>query len=303
MSTHRTVAKLPISLIPKLNRVQGIIMGVAVLLILSAVGLLWLAQSRTNHVALSSKPKPVSVVLARSTTFRPSRRYIGTLEAWVSSNIGPQIISAYIDTVLVRPGAKVKRGSVLATLDCRNASAASRAVAAQARAIEAKQKALSHEAARTRGLLDGGFVSPNEAEQKSAQSSAEEAQLAAELERVAKTTLEVSDCVLRAPFDGEVATRSMDPGAYARPGSTIVTVVDRNTVRMRADVPESDFDFVSPGVEANVLVFATGQSISLIQNAVFLWEQRARYRSTLAKATLPLRFRLMRPILKEVAQR
>ena len=87
------------------------------------------------------------------------------------ASVGPQLVSAYVDTVLVRPGAVVKRGEVLATLDCRDASAASQAVASAARAIDARQKAARHEAARLQGLLAGNFVSPNEAEQKTAASA------------------------------------------------------------------------------------------------------------------------------------
>ena len=34
-----------------------------------------------------------------------------------------------------------------------------------------------------------------------------------------RATLEVNDCVLRAPFDGEIAARSVDPGAFVRPGT------------------------------------------------------------------------------------
>ena len=64
-------------------------------------------------------------IAAVAKDFRPSRTYVGTMEAWLSASIGPQLVSAYVDTVLVRPGAVVKRGEVLATLDCRDASAAS----------------------------------------------------------------------------------------------------------------------------------------------------------------------------------
>jgi RND family efflux transporter MFP subunit len=164
--------------------------------------------------------------------------------------------------VLVRPGASVKRNEVLATLDCRNASASSQAVAAEARAIDERQQAVAHEAARVQSLLDGGFVSPNEAEQKSAQSASEEAQLAAQRAKLASTRLEVNDCVLRTPFDGEIATRSIDPGAFVRPGTAIVSVVDRTTVRMTIDVPESDFDSVAPGTPLSLRVIATSRTLA-----------------------------------------
>jgi RND family efflux transporter MFP subunit len=232
-------------------------------LALTTVGALLLhrAEAHSNSVALSATPKPVTVVRAAETTFRASRRYVGTLEAWVRAAVGPQLVSAYVDTVLVRPGAIVKKGDVLATLDCRNASATSQAVAMQARALDARQKAVAHEASRVQGLLEGGFVSENEAEQKAAQSASEQAQLLATQAKLLGTTLEVNDCILRSPFDGEIATRSIDPGAFVRPGTSIVSVIDRSIVRISADAPEVDFDVVNPGTEVKVHVISTGQDV------------------------------------------
>jgi RND family efflux transporter MFP subunit len=238
-----------------------ILAGVALVLVLGGV-LVWRAHSEVNTVALASAPKPVTVVAARSATFRESRSYVGTLRPWIEASVGPQFLSVYVDTVLVRPGATVLRGEVLATLDCRNASASSQAVAAEARAIDARQQALAHESARVQTLLDGGYVSPNEAEQKSALSEAENAQLASQRAKLAGAHLEVGDCVLRAPFDGEIGTRTADPGAFVRPGSAIVSVIDRSTVRMTFDVPESDFAVVAPGTPVSIRVIATDQTMS-----------------------------------------
>ncbi len=239
----------------------AILLGLALVLVVGGA-LVWRAHSAMNTIALAATPKPVSVVAARSATFRATRTYVGTLRPWVEANVGPQFISAYVDTVLVRPGAAVQRNEVLATLDCRNASASSQAVAAEARAIDARQQALAHESARVQTLLDGGFVSPNEAEQKSAQSAAEDAQLASQRAKLASTRLEVNDCVLRAPFDGEIGTRTVDPGAFVRPGTAIVSVIDRSTVRMTFDAPESDFAVVAPGTPVTIQIMATDQTIA-----------------------------------------
>jgi len=238
----------------------GIAGGVLLLLALG-IALLRHAESGTNDIALSNAAKPVTVIAPSETTFRTSRTYVGTLEPWVRAAVGPQLVSAYVDTVLVRPGAVVKKGDVLATLDCRNASATSQAVAMQARALEAQQKAVAHEAARVQGLLDGGFVSPNEAEQKTAQSAAQQAQLLATRAKLLGSTLEVNDCILRSPFDGEIATRSIDPGAFARPGAAIVSVVDRSVVRISGDAPEVDFGVVAPGTEVNIRILSTGKEL------------------------------------------
>jgi RND family efflux transporter MFP subunit len=239
----------------------GIVTGAAVILGL-LVSLVMRAESKVNGVALASLPKPVSVMAATAAMFRESRKFVGTLRPWIEAEVGPQFIAAYVDTVLVRPGAVVKRGDVLATLDCRNASAESQAVAAEARAIDARQKALADEAARVNNLLAGKYVSENEAEIKMAESDSELAKLASEKAKLAKMSLNVNDCVLRAPFDGEIATRAVDPGAFVRPGKALVSVVDRHTIRMTIDVPESDFDIVAPATVVSVHLMATERDVA-----------------------------------------
>jgi membrane fusion protein (multidrug efflux system) len=234
--------------------------AVATLLVVGAL-MMWRAEAKTNKVALFQSAKPVTVLAAKGSDYRPSRVYIGTLEPWVEANVGPQLVSAYVDTVLVRPGAVVRRGEVVATLDCRTASASQQAVASQARAIDARQVAIAHQSARTQELLDGGFTSPDQAEQVAAQSLSQEAELDATKAKLASTQLEVSDCILRAPFDGEVSRRTVDPGAFARPGTSIVSIVDRNIVRMTADAPESDFDVVAPRSKVVIHVFARNKDI------------------------------------------
>jgi RND family efflux transporter MFP subunit len=239
-------------------RVPATIVGTTIV-VLAAGGLLFFrAASATNQIALSARPKGVTVVEARAAAYRPSRRYVATVEPWLRANIGPQLVSGYVDTVLVRPGAVVKRGDVLATLDCRTSSAASSAVAMGARSLEAKQTALAKEAARVSGLLAGGFVSANEVEKRDAETASLQAQLLGMRAKLQSASLEVNDCVLRAPFDGEVSARMIDPGAFVRPGQANYTLVDRATVRVAADVPEGDFAVVAPGVEARMRMLATG---------------------------------------------
>jgi RND family efflux transporter MFP subunit len=218
--------------------------------------------SRTNHVALADSAKKVAAIHAVSQPFQPHRRYVGTVEPWLQAKVGPQLISAYVDTVLVRPGAVVKRGEVIATLDCRHASALSREVAQQARSADAMTTAAEHEATRVATLLDGKYVSENEADLKQADATSKQAQLGALKAQMAGTALQVDDCVLRAPFDGEIAERTSDPGVFMRPGATIATVIDRHLVRITADVPEDDFEAVAPGTQVQLHLLATHKDLA-----------------------------------------
>jgi RND family efflux transporter MFP subunit len=216
----------------------------------------------TNKVALAAAPKHVAAVAAVAQPFQPTRRYVGTIEPWVQANVGPQLVSAYVDTVLVRPGSVVKRGEVVATLDCRNASAMSRQVEAQARAVDAMSTAAANEAARMQQLLSGKYISENEVDMKQADAASKQAQLAAIKAQMMSTSLEVNDCVLRAPFDGEIAVRAIDPGAFVRPGSSIATVIDRHLVRITAEAPEEDFDSVAPETPVRIHLLSTNKDLT-----------------------------------------
>jgi membrane fusion protein (multidrug efflux system) len=237
--------------------------GAGALLLILGVVLLSIHASRgVNHVALEAAPRPVTVIVARGATYRETRTYVGAVEPWIEANVGPQYISAYVLTVLVRPGDTVKNGQVLATLDCSSPNATTRAVQMQARAAGARVGAAADEAARMTTLLDGGFVAPNEVEQKTAVSLSEAAQLLESQANVLKTSLDVRDCVLRAPFDGEVGTRSFDPGAFVHPGAAIVSVVDRDTVRVVVDASEKDFGALAPSTAVQIDILATGTHVS-----------------------------------------
>ncbi len=245
----------------KTGRVPVVIGVGAVVLMLLGGALVWRAEARTNKVALSTSPKPVTAAPAESKSFRPLHVYVGELRPWVAAKVWPQYIAAYTETVLVRPGAIVKKGEVLATLNCRYPNAETAAIAAKAKAIAARQLATSHEAERTRTLLDGGFVSINESELVSAKSDSEAAELAAERANFVRSDLDVNDCILRAPFDGDVSARLVDPGTFVRPNAEMIGVVDRSTVRMTAEAPENDFEAISPGTEVTVHVVSVNLDV------------------------------------------
>jgi RND family efflux transporter MFP subunit len=240
------------------------ITGGTLLIVVSGALLTWHAAHAVNRTTMATSPRPVTFALAEASTFRPSRSYVGSIEPWVEANVGPQYISAYVETVLVRPGDPIAHGAVVATLDCANPNAATRAAEMQAHAIETTQRALADEAARVHSLLDGGFVPVNETEKREAASEAERSQAMAAQARVTAAALDVKDCVLRAPFDGEIARRSLDPGAFVHPGDAIVSVVDRNTVRVVADAPEKDFDVVAPATAVAIDVLSTGAHVTAV---------------------------------------
>ena len=150
----------------------------------------------------------VDVVRAIGAIYSNTRRYVGTLEPWAKATIGPKTLSAYVATVMARPGDSVAKGDVVATLDCRTALAL------------VPQR-----------VTDDGTTQPQRG---------------------------VGDCTFKAPFDGEIASRTADPGAFVAPGSTILTIIDRSTIRLVLKVPDSDFAFVKADTAVTIRSLATG---------------------------------------------
>jgi membrane fusion protein (multidrug efflux system) len=56
---------------------------------------------------------------------------------------------------------------------------------------------------------------------------------------------------IRAPFDGSVTERFVDPGAFMQQGK-IVSIVDTSKVRVLVDVPEAEVRFASVGTQASI---------------------------------------------------
>lgn len=247
------------------HRREIIAVALGTLVIAIAGGLLvHRIDRKVNKVPLGAAARPVTVELAHATAYRDSRAYVGSVDAWVEANVGPQYISAYVETVTVRPGDVVTRGQVLATLDCSNPTAISSAAAMQVQANGARQRATEDQAARESSMLTRGFIARNQVEQTTAKSDAEHAQVLESRAKLLGASLDVRDCVLKAPFDGEIATRTIDPGAFIRPGAFVVSLVDRNTVRVTVDAPEKDFDVVPVSTPVHVRMLATGAEVDAV---------------------------------------
>jgi HlyD family secretion protein len=60
---------------------------------------------------------------------------------------------------------------------------------------------------------------------------------------------EVAQTEVRAPFDGVVTARLLDPGAFASPNQPILTVSQLRTVYVDFNVPDDSLAYVHPGTE------------------------------------------------------
>jgi multidrug efflux pump subunit AcrA (membrane-fusion protein) len=83
----------------------------------------------------------------------------------------------------------------------------------------------------------------------------------AEANRVA-ARVQLSYATLTAPFSGLVTVRSVDPGALAKPGVPLLTLVDPSGFRLEAIVPESARESVRLGASGPVTVGVQGRAVT-----------------------------------------
>jgi multidrug efflux pump subunit AcrA (membrane-fusion protein) len=87
------------------------------------------------------------------------------------------------------------------------------------------------------------------------------ADVAAQEAVVARFERDLTKTSIRAPFDGFVAEKRTELGEWIQEGGPVCDLVNIESVRVRADVPESAVLFARPGAPVSVEVDALGRSL------------------------------------------
>lgn len=186
---------------------------------------------------------PSDIAQARRTDLAAGVPVSGTLAPGLEARVTSPFEDV-LERVVVREGQRVAKGEVLA----RFRLAAVEADAASARA-RLKSAQADHE--RMRNLFQEGAVSERDVE--SAEAGWRAAQAA---EAVAARRL--SDAVVRAPFAGTIATRSVQTGDRVGAGDPLFVIADTRELEFEATVPSEYVAMVRPG--AAVRLDVTGAS-------------------------------------------
>ena len=195
------------------------------------------APARAVRVAKPSSR--VDTALGRATGVVRSRD-----EATLASRVTGQI-----KRVRVQVGDRVKKGDALVEMDAAIAQASAQNAHAALRVAEANLAAAERELARAKqlhaeqGISDSGLDRAQTATEM-ATAQAEQARAGA---RIADQNL--SDTVLRAPFDGTVTAKYHSAGdtVTSMPVTPIIGLVDADHLEVKLSVPEAIEGFARPG--------------------------------------------------------
>lgn len=179
---------------------------------------------------------PVEVAMVRERTVQQVRIYSGTLKGIAQADATAKTMER-VEDILVRVGARVKQGQVLAKLSRDNPGA--RFQQAQL-ALELAEKDYN----RMKALYEGGAISAQDLDRQE------------NAYKIAQTDFASVEELLnvRSPLDGVVMDIFPEPGETVEGGQEVVRVARLDQMELEIAVSESDIGLVSRGQSAEITV-------------------------------------------------
>ena len=239
------------------------LLGLAVLLI---IGALW-RESKSPSNGPEAAPRqtaerrdggaafPVQVTTVASRTVEYAVLAVGSVEAFEIVQVTARVPGA-VERIRFREGDSVKKGEVLVEIEperYRLSTEEARAAVEQAKAALAEAEAgrQRREGAneKTPGLIPGEEIDAWRTRVTTAK-----AEVTAKEAALEQALRNARDARAEAPFTGTIQTRNVQTGQYVTPGALLTTLVRRDPLLVRCQIPEADAGQVTPGMVARFRV-------------------------------------------------
>lgn len=181
------------------------------------------------------------------------RRLSGTIVAADTSALSFSV-SGKVATVAVKQGDRVKTGQVLATLDTKRFDLSVNAEKSQLSSARANHADKKSELDRQRQLFKKGWVAKAAIDRAVAAFDAAAGDLNLARSRLGSVEKDRADTVLRAPFDGVVATRDVEPFEEVTNGKALFLINSEAALEVDLSVPDSIVSRISVGAPVTVRV-------------------------------------------------
>ena len=185
----------------------------------------------------------VKTMKVASNSYVMGKNYMGTIEEEDGANVSFGVIGTVVK-VMVDEGQFVRKGQAMAEVDGQNVRNAHEISAATLSQAEDAYK-------RLKNLYDKGTLP--EIKMVEMETALAKAKAAEAISRKS-----VDEIVLKAPFDGFVASSTVHVGASVVPGVTSFTLVKINRVKVALSVPEKEIGKVNVGQKVTFTVSALG---------------------------------------------
>lgn len=185
--------------------------------------------------AIKSSPPPVQTVsadAAKSESWQPEVRGIGTLVASEGIDIAPQV-GGVVQQLFFDSGSKVKKGDKLIQLDTATEEA-------DLKNLRVQLANADDELNRKQKVFDRGYAAQSDLDKLRTTRD----QLLASIERIEAVIAQKS---IIAPWDGTLGLRSVSVGSYVAAGQKVVWLQKADPIFADFSVTEEDFGRISQG--------------------------------------------------------
>ena len=196
----------------------------------------------------------LTVSLATPTTREVVREVTasGAVAAWEEVSVGVELSGLRVASVAVEVGSVVEQGDVLLRIDDRTMASQLAQSEAQVREAATNLETARRKAARVRELADSQMVSLQDAEEAEAARANAQARLNTAIASRDAARVQRDFTVVRAPVDGVVSARSVQPGQVVGAGGELLRLIRDGRLEWRAELAEADLLLVAPGATVQV---------------------------------------------------
>ncbi len=194
--------------------------------------------------AASSGPPPAAVVSTRTVTseqWEPALRAVGSITATRGVIVAAEV-PGVVQEIHFDSGNHVEAGDLLLNLDVD-------VDLAELEALQADRKLAEITRDRIRRVVNDNLASRSDFDEAQAELDRAEAQIAAKRAMIRKKAI-------RAPFEGELGIRQVNPGAFLAAGDPVVELVDLDPIYAEYSLPERFLAQIGEGQRVTLRVQA-----------------------------------------------
>jgi multidrug efflux system membrane fusion protein len=274
-----------------LGIVAVIVIGVAVRAWTSGDG----AQAAKSADAAANRPVPVTLGKVEKKDVPVWLEGLGTVAAWQQVLVRAQV-DGRLDKVLFTEGQFVHKGDVLAQIDPRPFAAQLH----QAEGASARDHAQLHDAQinleRYRSLREGKLIAQQQVDDQAALAGQAEGAVHADEAQIETAKLNLDYARVKAPLDGVVGIRQVDPGnlVHASDANGLVVITQLDPAALFVTLPEDVLPQVTAAMargEVPVEAWSRDGTAKLGQGTLFVIDNQINQ----ATATLKLKCKLPNP--------
>jgi RND family efflux transporter MFP subunit len=234
-----------------------------------AVGLQkgWIGKRVTpTEMAKSSGPVSIElsendIAVAQTMTMTQGVRVTGTLKAVRTAMVKARVAGELV-MLEVREGDPVKIGQIVARVDITEYLARQRQAQQQAEAARAQVDVAQRQFDNNNALVNQGFISKTALDTSMANLNGAKASYQAALSALDISTKALDDSVLRAPINGLVSQRFVQPGERVAIEARIIEIIDLSQLELEATLTSAEAVNLKVGQIAKLLVEGTSEEVS-----------------------------------------